>query len=182
MTGFETAILDWIQQNLRTPMLDSVMVWITRLGNGGACWIILGLILLASKRHRKAGVCVLASVLVTTVTANLVLKSLVGAPRPCDINEAIQLLIPRPSGSSFPSGHTAVSFAAVMALWLEKERIWYAALVLAVLIAFSRMYLYVHFPGDVLGGILTGVLCAFLTAWLFKQIRGWYGKKRTSAV
>ena len=83
--------------------------------------------------------------------------------RPCDINDAVRLLIPYPSDYSFPSGHTAVSFAAASALYFAGEKyLWKAALVLAAFIAFSRMYLYVHYPTDILGGALLGILCGYL--------------------
>ena len=91
------------------------------------------------------------------------LKNLVRRIRPCDINDAIRLLIPYPSDYSFPSGHTAVSFAAASALYFAGEKyLWKAALVLAAFIAFSRMYLYVHYPTDILGGALLGILCGYL--------------------
>ena len=80
-----------------------------------------------------------------------------------DINDAVRLLIPYPSDYSFPSGHTAVSFAAASALYFAGEKyLWKAALVLAAFIAFSRMYLYVHYPTDILGGALLGILCGYL--------------------
>lgn len=90
-------------------------------------------------------------------------ENLVRRIRPCDINDAVRLLIPYPSDYSFPSGHTAVSFAAASALYFAGEKyLWKAALVLAAFIAFSRMYLYVHYPTDILGGALLGILCGYL--------------------
>lgn len=97
------------------------------------------------------------------ILCNLLLKNLVRRIRPCDINDAVRLLIPYPSDYSFPSGHTAVSFAAASALYFAGEKyLWKAALVLAAFIAFSRMYLYVHYPTDILGGALLGILCGYL--------------------
>lgn len=90
-------------------------------------------------------------------------ENLVRRIRPCDIKDAVRLLIPYPSDYSFPSGHTAVSFAAASALYFAGEKyLWKAALVLAAFIAFSRMYLYVHYPTDILGGALLGILCGYL--------------------
>lgn len=80
--------------------------------------------------------------------------------RPCDLNPAVQLLIARPSDFSFPSGHTAAAFTSVFSLYRENNRLWKPVLVLAAVIAFSRMYLYVHFPTDVLGGVAVGWVCA----------------------
>ena len=94
-----------------------------------------------------------AALILDGIFCNLLLKNLVRRIRPCDINDAIRLLIPYPSDYSFPSGHTAVSFAAASALYFAGEKyLWKAALVLAAFIAFSRMYLYVHYPTDILGG------------------------------
>lgn len=91
------------------------------------------------------------------------LKPLIARIRPFDVNSAIQLIVAKPHDYSFPSGHTAASFTAVMALYLAGEKkLWKIALVLAVLIAFSRLYLYVHYPTDVLGGIITGAIAGYI--------------------
>ena len=96
---------------------------------------------------------------------------MVGRIRPCDILTEAELLIPRPKDFSFPSGHTAASFASVTALWLAGKKQWaMAALPLALLIAFSRMYLCVHFPTDILGGAVLGTACGWLGAWSIKKL------------
>lgn len=119
--------------------------------------------------HRKAGAAVLAGLALEVVCCNLVLKPLVARVRPCDINTAVQLLIARPEDFSFPSGHTGASFAAVSALCASGNRLWIPSLILAVLIAFSRLYLYVHYPTDVLAGAVIGVMA------------GWIGTKLADA-
>lgn len=150
--AIEISILDWIQ-GIRTPVGDMVMTFITRLGDAGAVWILLAVILLMIPKTRKSGAVLAAALCVDVVLCNGILKNLVGRIRPCDVNPSILLLIPRPDDFSFPSGHTAASFTAVMALLLAGERkLWKPALALAVLIAFSRIYLYVHYPTDILGG------------------------------
>lgn len=85
------------------------------------------------------------------------LKPLFARPRPCDINTSITMLVARPHGHSFPSGHTASGVAAAYALWLQNRKLGAPALVLAAFIAFTRLYLYVHFPTDVLGGAVLGI-------------------------
>ena len=160
--NFEFWILDGIQ-NLRTPAADVLMPFITRFGNGGVIWIVLTVILLLIPKTRKTGLILAAALILDGIFCNLFLKNLVRRIRPCDINDAVRLLIPYPSDYSFPSGHTAVSFAAASALYFAGEKyLWKAALVLAAFIAFSRMYLYVHYPTDILGGALLGILCGYL--------------------
>lgn len=166
----ELQILDFIQQ-MRTIWLDDIMIFITTLGNGGVIWIITGVVLLFSKKHKKTGILILAALAVEIISCNMILKPLVARIRPCDINTAVQLLVSRPTDYSFPSGHTGASFAAVAILHLRKEKGRYAATILAGMIAFSRLYLYVHYPTDIIGGIIIGTASAgvvFLSMKLFK--------------
>lgn len=154
--GIEIRILNWIQ-SIRSPFGDMVMTFITRLGDAGAVWILLAVILLIIPKTRKSGAVLAAALCVDVVLCNGILKNLFGRIRPCDVNTSIELLIARPDDFSFPSGHTAASFAAVTALMMAGEqKLWKAALALGALIAFSRMYLYVHYPTDILGGIIVG--------------------------
>ena len=157
-------------QGLHTPARDAVMLFFTRLGNAGFVWIALAAILLLFRRTRRAG-CILALALVCDlVLCNFILKPLVHRVRPCDLLPEVPLLIPHPSDYSFPSGHTAASFTAVAALWLAGKKQWaLAALPLGVLIAFSRMYLFVHYPTDIIGGVLVGVGCGWIGAKLVEM-------------
>lgn len=166
----EIEILNLIQ-NLRTPFLDEAMRFVTSLGNFSTAWIMLGLGLILIPRTRKIGFAVMAAVILDSVLCNVILKNIFLRPRPCDVNTAIKPLIPRPLGYSFPSGHTSAAFAAVAALYFSGERkIWKAALALAILIAFSRMYLYVHYPTDVLCGTLLGIFCGYAGNVCFDKI------------
>jgi len=165
----EIEILNLIQ-HLRTPFLDETMRFVTSLGNFSIAWVMLALVLILIPKTRKIGLVVMAAVVLDSVLCNVILKNIFVRPRPCDVNTAINLLIPRPSGYSFPSGHTSASFAAVAALYFSGERkIWKAALALAILIAFSRMYLYVHYPTDVLGGIICGIICGCASWWCIRR-------------
>lgn len=165
MTAVDFAVLDWVQAHLRCGFLDTVVPWITMLGEFGAVWILLALALLLRRDTRKAGLAVTIALVLDLVVCNLLLKNLVARPRPFWLRE-ITLLVPPPTDYSFPSGHTAASFAAVGALWREKNRLKIPALVLAAAIALSRIYLYVHYPSDVLGGLLVGLACGVLGAFL----------------
>jgi len=146
------------------------MRFVTRLGNFSIAWVMLALVLILIPKTRKIGLAVMVAVILDSVLCNVILKNIFLRPRPCDVNTAINLLIPRPLGYSFPSGHTSASFAAVSALYFSGEnRIWKAALALAILIAFSRMYLYVHYPTDVLGGIICGIICGYASWWCIRR-------------
>ncbi len=158
----ELRFLDFLQ-TIHTPLLDKILAFITSLGNAGIIWIVLAVVLLILPKTRKAGIIVAAALLADLILCNLILKNLVARVRPYDVNTAIAILIKKPLDFSFPSGHTAASFAAMTALFLAKmKKAWIAALILAVLIAFSRLYFYVHYPTDVLGGIVVGILSGVL--------------------
>lgn len=160
--NIELSILDWLQ-TLHTPFLNKIMVFITRLGDAGIIWIVLSIVLLLIPKTRKSGVVMVAALIVDVLLCNIVLKNLVARTRPYDVNTGVHLLVAKLHDYSFPSGHTAASFASVTALYLAGEKkIWKFALVLACLIAISRLYLYVHYPTDVLGGILFGVISGYL--------------------
>ena len=158
----EIQILNWLQ-GLHTPILDKLMCLITHLGDAGIIWILMTIVMLLIPKTRKSGVVMAAALVVDVLLCNVVLKNLVARVRPYDVNTAVQVLVSKPKDFSFPSGHTAASFASVAALYLAGEKkLWKVALVLAILIAFSRMYLYVHYPTDILGGIIFGILSAWI--------------------
>ena len=165
----EFAILDWIQAHLRCGFLDAVLPVISWTSNHGEIWILLALCLLAAKRTRRQGVTVAAALLMDLLCCNIFLKPLIGRVRPFAVNPAVELLVAAPLDASFPSGHTAVSFAAVFALKAGGSPLWKPALVLASVIAFSRLYLYVHWPTDVLAGMLLGAALGQLAGLVVKK-------------
>lgn len=169
MMAIEIQILDWLQK-LHSPVGDTIMAWITRLGDKGILWILLAVLLLCIPKTRKSGLILMMALFFDVVLCNGILKNLFARTRPFDVNPSVQLLISRPKDFSFPSGHTAASFASVTALYLAGEKkLWKPALVVAVLIAFSRMYFYVHFPTDILGGIIVGLCSGYLGYWIVKK-------------
>ena len=163
MNQMELTILDFIQEHMRNAFLDVVMPFVSTLGNAGVIWIVLTIVLLISKKHRKTGILMALALVFDVILCNGILKNAVARTRPFDVNTAIQLIIAKPQDYSFPSGHTAASVASVVALYLAGEkRLWKIALILACFIAFSRMYLYVHYPTDVLGGAVVGVISGYI--------------------
>lgn len=156
-------------QNIRTDFLDVVMKTITALGNGGIFWIAIGLVMLCFKKTRKCGLNLLLAMGLTYVLGNLILKNVFARVRPYKVAEGITLMIKEPSEFSFPSGHTMSSFAAATSIFLYFKKPGIAALVLAALIGFSRMYVFVHYPTDILGGIVVGVVDALLVAWCMRK-------------
>ena len=166
---WEIEVLDALQ-NIHTPWLDKIMVAITSLGNAGILWIVLAAVLLIIPKTRKAGPCMAIALILDLLITNCLLKNLVARTRPYDVANFTDLIVKKPKDYSFPSGHTAASFAAVTALFMRKEKLLGSiACVVAVFIAFSRMYLYVHFPTDILGGVILGAACGWAGAWLVKK-------------
>ena len=165
----ELAILNFIQQ-LRCEALDAIMVFVSWTGNHGTVWILLAVLLLLFKKQQRHGLSAACALILDLVSCNLILKPLIGRVRPFAYNQAVELLVVPPLDASFPSGHTAASFAVVFALKASGSSLWKPALVWAVLMAFSRLYLYVHWPTDVLGGIALGALVGWLGAKLVEKL------------
>lgn len=166
---FEFAFLDWLQQ-FRNPVLDALAVFFNYAGEHGEIWIAFTLILLLCRRTRKAGLAMAIALISYLIAGDFILKPLFARPRPCDVNTAVTILVKRPHGHSLPSGHTASAFAAAFALWLQNRKLGVPALVLAAFIAFTRLYLYVHFPTDILGGVVLGLALGALASLLADKI------------
>ena len=168
--GFEFQILDGLQ-TIHTSFLDTFMTSITKLGDAGIVWIILTVILLLIPKTRKAGGYMAVALIADLIICNVIIKPIVARPRPYSINKTVQLLVTPLKDYSFPSGHTAASFASVSALYFAgRKRMAAGALIVSVLIAFSRMYLYVHYPTDVLGGLIIGLLCGWIADMIIQKV------------
>ena len=169
MNQFEASIILWIQENLRGAT-DGFWIFVTHLGDEGYLWIALGIVLLFWKKTRPIGITVLLSLLLDFLIINVTLKGLVARPRPFVVNEAIVPLVTDVSPyRSFPSGHSGGSFAAMFALykWVPKK-VGIPALVLAALVALSRLYVGVHYPTDILIGCVVGFICS---VWAYYLVR-----------
>ena len=181
--GFDLPILDWIAENLRCSFLDVLMPLITKLGDGGIFWIVLAVMLLIFPKTRKIGLSMGAALLIGLVVCNLTLKPLLARIRPYDyqlehFGKTIALLVATPHDFSFPSGHTLASFEGAIVLTLYNRKWGIPAIVLASLIAFSRLYLYVHYPTDVLFSLAISVGIAFLACFLVKKGYALYETKK----
>ena len=165
---------EWLYalQDIHNPVLDKVMVFVSALGNAGIFWIVVGLLLLITKRYRRGGAQMLVAMAVTFVIGNLILKNLVARERPCWIDREVLLLMASPSDYSFPSGHSMNGFAGSVSLLCIDRRIGIPAVILAAIIAFSRLYLFMHFPTDVFAGIVIGLVIALITNYVFWK-KGW---------
>ena len=174
--SFDLPILDWIAAHMTCPPLDRLMPPITALANGGILWIGVALVLLVTAKHRKTGIQLAAALLLGLVVCNLGMKPLFARIRPFDyqlehFGKTVRLLIAAPHDYSFPSGHTIASFEAAAVLLANSKRLGIPALILAMLIAFSRLYLYVHYPTDVLVSGVLGTAIGLFACWAVNKIQ-----------
>lgn len=179
--AFDLPVLEWIRANLQCGFLDFIMPIITVFGDGGIFWIAWAVLLLFFPKTRKTGLGMGIALLMGVVVCNIILKPGVARPRPYDMQEELGVLIPllvdRMHDFSFPSGHTIASFEASVVLLQADKRMGIPAFILACLVAFSRLYLYVHYPTDVIVSIVLGTIFAFIGYAIAKKIPLPEGKK-----
>lgn len=165
--SLDNSILHFFSITIKNSLFDFIMPIISTVNNNGEIWIAIAVILMLNRKKeiKKMGFTLLIALIMGYILGEVVLKNIVGRQRPVFGVEGYKFLVSIPKSYSFPSGHTTSSFAAAGVIWLSraKYRVW--ALVLAVLIAFSRLYLHVHYPSDVLGGIILGLACAYASIW-----------------
>ena len=186
--SFDLPILDWIQANLQCEILDTAMPIITMLGDAGIFWIVLSLLLMVFPKTRRAGLGMAIALVMGLVVCNMTLKPLVARIRPYDYQIQVlgktmqdllvggKLLVDTPHDFSFPSGHTIASFEGCIALVLANKKLGIPATLLAIAIAFSRLYLYVHYPTDVIASVILGSLFGLIGYLIAKKIPMKQGK------
>ena len=173
--SFDLPILEWIQANMQSGFMDIAMPLITLLSEDGIFWMILATILLLFPKQRRTGLGMWLALAMGLIICNMILKPLVGRMRPYDFQElyngvTIKLLIDGLSDNSFPSGHTIAAFEACVALLCGNKKLGVPAVIMAFLVAFSRLYLYVHYPTDVIASIVLGSILAVIGYWLAGKI------------
>ncbi|SEG04806.1 undecaprenyl-diphosphatase [Eubacterium ruminantium] len=157
--------------NLRSPVMDKIMWFFSVIGNGGILPIALTIILLIFVKTRKIGVEAVISLLLTFIIANLIIKNAVDRARPYETYTYLESLIGKMVDSSFPSGHASNTFAVAVAILLNNRKIGIPVTIVAVIMAFSRMYNVVHYPTDVIAGILIGTVIAVAVHFIAKKIK-----------
>ncbi len=158
LKSLDWAILHWIQDNLRMEILDKIMPVFSFLGNGGLVWIVLAVILLIPRRTRRTAILVLIGLAAAGLIGTNLIKEFVARPRPCWLDDSVVMLIKVPQDYSFPSGHTVCGVVSCFLINRTNKVIGFFSVILMLLIAFSRMYLYVHFPSDILAGLVFGII------------------------
>lgn len=179
ITDWDMGILHWIAQHLTNPFLDWFFPLITVLGDAGLFWIALSVLFICIPRTRKMGWTMGVAMLIGLILGNGLLKNVIGRMRPWEFDPT---LIPRitklPTDRSFPSGHTLASFEAATGMFLRNRKWSVPAIILAILIAVSRLYIGVHYPTDVIAGVILGVLFAFAARWIVDRIYAFLEQRR----
>lgn len=179
LLNLDASILLYIQESVRNPVLTPYVKVITTLGNGGAIWILLTLIMLIIPKTRRIGCMMVLSLIGTLLINNMLIKNLVARTRPYEVVGGLTYLISKPREYSFPSGHAASSFAAAWVMFRQlPKRYGVPALLVAILIALSRLYVGVHYPSDVLFGMISGTLISLVA----ETIVEWIEKKRAEQI
>lgn len=169
LKNLDLGVLKFIHEFSQNYIFDKTMPFITSLGNIGLIWIMIALILIFNKKYKDVGIMIIASLILTSIIGEGILKNLIQRPRPFMDIPTVHLLISKPTSYSFPSGHAASSFAAAGIIFSTLKKLRIHAIILASLIAFSRMYLFVHYPSDILGGILLGLICSETVLKVYKN-------------
>ena len=158
-------------QNIRTDAFDSFILWLTNfVGNYGQLWLVVGLVMLTFKKARKAGIAVLLSWVLVYVVNQCGLKELIARVRPCNIDTTINMLVKAPSSYSCPSTHSAWALGGAMSIFMFHRKRGIPVILFSLLICFSRLYLFVHFPTDVLLGAAIGALIGIFCYWIVKKV------------
>lgn len=169
-------ILLFLQDYVRNPLLTPFMKVVTTLGNGGVIWIMLTVLLLLIPKTRKIGCMSAIALIGTLLVNNMLLKNLVARTRPYEVIEGLTYIVKTPVDYSFPSGHAGCSFSVACIMYRRLPRRYgVPALILAILISVSRLYVGVHYPSDVIFGVISGIAISYGAEAIGNRI--WRGKE-----
>lgn len=158
ITAIDFRILNLIQRKMRCRTLDFIMPKISMAGNFGIVWILSAVLFMASKNYEDVGEEIICGLSMGVIFGNLLLKHIFSRPRPFQVDKTKELIIKAPQDYSFPSGHTLASVISACVLINTNALFGTIAIILCLLILFSRMYLFVHYPSDIAGGIILGII------------------------
>lgn len=178
LNQFEIGILDFIQNTFSCKFLDWFFVAVTSLSDKGIFWILLAVVLLCFKKTRKIGACLGVALVLGEIFGNQILKNIFERPRPYTVNPDANVIINKLSSFSFPSGHSRCAVECAVAIFANNKKWGAAAIVLAVLTCFSRLYLYMHYPTDVLAGACLGVIDGLLAVFIVKKVSEYLAKRK----
>ena len=166
----EGKILIWIQDNLRVSWLNPIIKGITYLGEAGWFWIVLSILLIIWKKYRTVGVVSLISLVFSFLVNTIIIKHIFNRVRPYDAVEGLTRLVGKQPDSSFPSGHTTAAFSvAIVLLLLMPKKFGVPSLILAVLVMFSRLYVGVHYPTDVLTALILTTIYTVVIVMIYRK-------------
>ncbi|SDB52697.1 undecaprenyl-diphosphatase [Pseudobutyrivibrio sp. YE44] len=173
---WELNLLHWFQ-SIHNDFLDFIVPQITFLGNAGWFWIVITILLIVLPLNRKLGFQAAISIILTVLVCNVILKPMVMRCRPCWLEQDVQMLVKVPHDFSFPSGHSNISFAVATAIFTRNKKFGIPAIILAGCIAISRLYVFVHWPTDVIVGTLIGVSGGIVSYFIINALYTKFGRK-----
>ena len=180
--AFDFPILDWIHEVFGCKFMDILMPIITLFGDGGIFWIACAVVVLFFPKTRKCGLTMGLALVMGVVICNMIMKPIIGRPRPVDLLATKDIVLPFAvkvmHDFSFPSGHTIASFEASVAILMYNKKLGIPAVILAVLISFSRLYLYVHYVTDVLVSVVLGTAFALIAYAILRNVKLPEGRKK----
>lgn len=153
-------IIEFILRHMKNKIADKFMVAMSSSGNAGIIWIVMAFSMMLYEEHRLTGLMVILSIIMSAIVVEVIIKPIFKRNRPFTKLTHIDVDIAKPSSYSFPSGHSSSSFAAAftIAAMSDDVNLKIIAFSIAGIIAFSRSYLAVHYPSDVIIGSILGTL------------------------